>query len=179
MDTLKVCLIPLIILASGCLSRPYVPEVVDKIPTQMYGTSDKIKQQWQEKIQQQGVQFLSLGQDHLISIQAGLLFPEQSPALTWTAYKLLNDIACYLKQFRTISINVVGFSEPYVSPDREHALTLERARVVGNYFWSQGLQSRFIFTEGVGADKPKVAYTKSVDASPNARIEITFRHAAG
>ena len=167
------------ILVAGCQDRPYMPEATDKIPTQMAGTSDRIKQQWQEKIQQQGVQFLSLGQDHLISISAEILFPDQSPSMNWNAYKLLNDIACYLKQFRKISVNVVGFSEPYVSAEREHALTLERARVVGNYLWSQGIESRFIFTEGVGADKPKVAYSVSSDASPNARIEITFRHAAG
>ncbi len=168
-----------LILAAGCQDRPYVPEATDKLPTQMPGTSDKIKEQWQAKIQQQGVQFISLGQDHLISISAELLFPNQSPSLNWKAYKLLNDIACYLKQFRKISVNIVGFSEPYVSAEREHALTLDRARVVGNYLWSQGVESRFIFTEGVGADKPKVAYTVSSDASPNARIEITFRHAAG
>jgi len=176
---IKNYLVLLIFLAAGCQERPYVPESSTKMPRQMAGTSDKSKQKWQAKIQQQGVQFLSLGQDHLISIQAGLLFSEQSPALTWDAYKLLNDIACYLKQFRKISVNVVGFVDPYISAEREHALTLKRARVVGSYLWSQGITSRFIFTEGVGADRPKVAYRKLGDVSQNARIEITFRHAAG
>ena len=50
-------------------------------------------------------------------------------------------------------------------------------QLVGEYFWSQGIDSRFIFTQGLGSDKPVVSFTQGGDSSPNARIEITFRDA--
>ncbi len=61
--------------------------------------------------------------------------------------------------------------------NENRALTLARARAVGDYLWSQGVDSRFIFTHGLGSDKPIVAFTEKGDKSPNSRIEITFRDA--
>jgi intracellular multiplication protein IcmN len=60
---------------------------------------------------------------------------------------------------------------------RERALTLARSRVVGEYLWSQGIDSRLIFTAGLGSDKPITRFSPSGDVSPNARVEITFRDA--
>jgi intracellular multiplication protein IcmN len=62
-----------------------------------------------------------------------------------------------------------------VSVTRERALTLARSRVVGEYLWSQGVDSRFIFTQGLGSDKPIMRFTQGGDFSLNSRIEITFR----
>ena len=64
-----------------------------------------------------------------------------------------------------------------MSPKREHALTQARAREVADYLWSQGIDTRFIFTQGSGSDKPIGAFIERGDASPNSRIEITFRQA--
>lgn len=64
-----------------------------------------------------------------------------------------------------------------MSVKRERALTLARSRVVSEYLWSQGVDSRIIFTQGLGSDKPITSYTLGGDRSPNARVEITFRRA--
>lgn len=163
----------------GCQPRGYVPmdDAAERLPFRVEGTSDRVMSQRQARLQKQGVQFISMGQQHLISVPARLLFPEQSPQLLWPAYGLLNEIACYLQEFRKISVYVTAFSEPCVSAQREHALTLARARSVGDYLWSQDIRSRFVFTQGAGSDKPIVAYNTPRDVSANARIEITFRDA--
>jgi intracellular multiplication protein IcmN len=169
----------LIILAlAGCHSnRQQTFTDVAKVPTQVAGASDRDILKMRDKIVNQGVRIITIGQDYLISIPSTLLFADQSPKINWGAYGLLNDIACYLQQFRKISIYVNAYSNKYVSECREHALTLARARVVSEYLWSQGIESRFIFTQGLGSDKPIVAFTQHGDAALNSRIEITFRHA--
>lgn len=124
---------------------------------------------------QQGVQIISVGQDYLLSVPAVSLFGDQSPRLTRESYKQLNEIACYLRQFRTVGVNVAAHTTRYVSSERDHALSLARAENVANYLWSQGIESRLLFTQGMGSDKPIVTTSHQEDKSPNARVEITFR----
>lgn len=148
-----------------------------RLPHRVEGASDKAIMGMQKGLIHSGVKVITIGQDYLISIPAASLFPSQSPRLTWGSYGLLNKVACYLKQFRKIAVNISSHSSKYVSAKREHALTLARSRAVAEYLWSQGIDSRFIFTEGHGSDKPIIGYLGGGDESPNARVEITFRDA--
>jgi len=173
-----LCFLPWMVffLVIGCQSQKTTTlDDVDKLPTQVFGASDMTIAELQTRIKKSGVQVITIGDDYLISIPSSLLFPDESPQLTWASYQLLNDIACYLQQFRKISVYVRAFSSQYVSRTREHALTLARAKAVGDYLWGQGVQSRFIFTQGLGSDKPIGVFKKSGDDSPNSRVEITFR----
>lgn len=150
-----------------------------KLPTRVDGASDRVIKKMQNDLVREGARVITMGQNYLISIPSALLFADQSPKINWGAYALLNDVACYLQQFRKITVQVNAFSTPYVSCRREHALTLARANAVADYLWSQGIDSRFIFSKGVGIDKPIIAFAKRGDISQNSRIEITFRRAVG
>ena len=161
---------------AGC-SRTAQPAADLDLPTQVNGASDAGIVSLQARLNKAGVNVVSIGQDYLVAIPSGLLFATQSPRLTWESYQLLNNVVCYLQQFRKVTINVSAFSSKYVSKKREHALTLARAEAVAEYLWSQGIDSRFIFTQGAGSDKPIVAFKTRGDLSPNSRIEITFRRA--
>ena len=166
------------LLLFGCKSQPkYTPEEDPalRLPFRVAHTSDKAMIRLQKKLANNGVKVVTIGEDYLVSIPSSALFPDQSPRLTWASYGLLNKVVCYLKEFRKVGVNVTAYSSKYVSAKREHALTLARARAVADYLWSQGIDSRFIFTEGLGSDKPIMAYTQGGDKSPNSRIEITFR----
>lgn len=162
---------------AGCRSR--VPFIIERptLPYKVAGAKDATVMDMQEKFNKEGVRVITIGQDYLVSIPSTALFPSESPQLTWGAYSLLNSVACYLRQFRKVAINVTAFSNKCVSMQRARALTLARARAVGDYLWSQDVKSRFIFTQGLGSDKPIVAFTQGGDKSPNSRIEITFRDA--
>lgn len=164
------------ILLSGCRSV-VIPVDPPKLPTKVDGASDQAIARFRQKIINQGGRVITMGQDYLISIPSNYLFPNQSPQLTWESYALLNSVACYLQQFRKISVYVTAYSTKYVSAPRERALTLARARTVAEYLWSQDVNTRFIFTQGLGSDKPITAHAKCVDGAPNSRIEITFRDA--
>jgi intracellular multiplication protein IcmN len=148
-----------------------------KYPCKILGACDATIMKLTKKLNKKGVKVISIGQDYLISIPAIYLFEPETPHLKWKSYPLLNEIATFLKQFRKIAINVASYSNKYSSPQREHALTLARSRVVSEYLWSQGVDSRLIFTQGLGSDKPIIGYTQGGDNSVNARVEITFRQA--
>jgi intracellular multiplication protein IcmN len=148
-----------------------------KYPCKVLGACDATIMKTMKKFNGQGIKVITAGQDYMISIPASFLFEPESPHLMWKSYTLLNEVAAFLKQFRKIAINVASYSNKYISPQREHALTLARSRVVAEYLWSQGVDSRFLFTQGLGSDKPIMSYTQGGDNSVNARVEITFRRA--
>lgn len=164
----------------GCKSKmPFTPSQEEAVPhpQRVNMSSDTATMKMQKKLASCGVKVITIGEDYLISVPSAALFPNQSPRLTWPGYSLLNNIAKYLKQFHIIGVNVTGYSSRYVSAKREHALTFARAWSVANYLWSQGIDSRFIFTEGMGSDKPIMVSTQGGDKAYNSRIEITFRDA--
>ncbi|WP_233419380.1 type IVB secretion system protein IcmN/DotK [Legionella adelaidensis] len=147
------------------------------LPYKVDGSSDPKMVAMQDAFNRSGIQVISIGQDYLVSIPSAALFANQSPQLTWNSYALLNQVVCYLKLFRKISVSVEGYSGKCNNPHREKVLTAARARAVANYLWSQGIDSRFVFTHGHGSDKPIVNLMSPGDSSPNSRIEITFRDA--
>lgn len=168
----------LVLLAlTGCHKRYNKSDDPPKLPYKVSGARDRIINDQQAKFNKKGVTVISMGQDYLISIPSKLLFANESPEILWPSYALLNAVACYLKQFRKIAINITAFSNKCVSAKHDRALTLARARAVGDYLWSQGVDSRFIFTQGLGSDKPIGTFKKFGDQSPNSRVEITFRDA--
>ncbi len=164
------------LLLFGCNGRiPFSINNAPKLPSKVAGSSDKAVINLQKKLAKCGVKVVTIGENYLISIPAAALFPNQSPNLTWGSYAVLNTVASFLKQFHKVAINVTSYSSKYVSAKRERALTLARARMVADYLWSQGVDSRFIFTVGAGSDKPITRAAQDSDRSPNSRIEITFR----
>ena len=167
----------MVLLMLGGCHKQQLSDDQPKLPYKVDGASDHSMMAMQSRFNKEGIKVITVGQDYMISIPSSALFPNESPQLTWGSYALLNAVACYLKQFREIAINIKAFSNKCVSAKRDRALTLARARAVGDYLWSQGVDSRFIFTEGLGSDKPIVTYAQKADKSPNSRIEITFRDA--
>lgn len=164
----------------GC--RHYVaPPLEDpayKMPRRVTGSSDKILTRMVKHFNQgKVVKVISIGQDYLLAVSSSSLFYNNSPRLTWSSYTTLNRVARFLRHFHKVAITVTSFTPRCGSDRREHALALARARQVGDYLWSQGVDSRFIFTQGAGADKPITRFTNKGDASPSSRIEITFRDA--
>ena len=175
-QSLKACLVLALMYLTACHSKlpPGIIQNESQLPHKVaLGDPEIIK--LEKRLAGQGVQITSIGQDSLLSIPAKSLFNDQSPRLTRESYKQLNDIACYLRQFRTVGLNVAAFTSRYVSSKREHALSVARAHTIANYLWSQGIDSRLLFTQGMGSDKPIVTSSRPSDKSPNARVEITFR----
>lgn len=160
---------------AGCHRQRMVEQA--ELPYKVLGTSDPALMATQARLDKLGIRVITIGQDYMISLPSVVLFPQESPRILWGSYKILNDVVCYLKQFRKVSVTVTAYSNKCASMKRAHALTLARAKAVANYLWSQGIDSRFIFTQGLGSDKPIEATMQGGDKSANSRIEIIFREA--
>lgn len=174
-----LCCLIIVILCLGhmaCSKRtvPREPMQAD-LPKKVYGASDKQIVKMQYALNKQNVKVIAIGQNYLVSIPSAYLFADQSPRLRWGSYAVLNDVVAYLKQFRKVSVFVDSYSGAYMSAKRERALTQARATAVGNYLHDQGIDTRLIFTEGHGSDKPIMRTKVGGDGSFNSRIEITFR----
>lgn len=166
----------IVLMFTACNQKHFVPshEGEKLMPRRVATATDQQRVALQTELRNHSVTVISIGEQYLVSIPAKCLFFDQSPRLTWTSYRVLNKVVDYLKQFRKVSVHVTGYAAQYVSRQREHALTLKRARMVSKYLFSQGIDARFVFSEGAGSNKPIVAYPGGGDASPDARIEITF-----
>ena len=177
LKTVPIALLFAVVQLAAC-SEHYVPEEqAPQLPCKLRGACDATVNKYLKKLNKRGVQVITLGQDYLISISAVELFDDETAHLKWASYGLLNEIAVLLKQFRKVAITITSFSSKYVSVQRERALTLARSRVVSEYLWSQGVDSRLLFAQGLGSDKPLMSFTQGGDSSANARVEITFRDA--
>ncbi|TAL63499.1 MAG: protein LphA [Legionella sp.] len=162
---------------SACRRDNYIPDDVRTLPCKVQGACDATIAKYLRSFHKRGIKVVTMGQDYMISIPASALFAEQTAHLKWGSYGLLNDIAFFMKQFRKVAVNINSYSSKYISVQRERSLTTARSRVVGEYLWSQGIDSRLVFTQGLGSDKPITSYRQGGDKSPNARVEITFRRA--
>jgi intracellular multiplication protein IcmN len=159
---------------TGCQhSEPF--SSFNRLPQRLSGASDTKVIKMQADFKKQDILVVTMGQNYLISIPVKLIFPTQSPQLSWAAYGLLSDVTCFLKLFRKEAVYVTGYSNRCAMESRERALTMARARTVSDYLWSQGVDSRFMFVQGLGSDKPIIPNKPKPDSPPNARIEITFR----
>ncbi|WP_367606364.1 OmpA family protein [Legionella sp. W05-934-2] len=160
----------------ACASRqPTRNPLGNDLPKKVYGASDRKIIDLQRALNKRGIKVISIGQNYLVSIPSAYLFADQSPRIRWGSYAVLNDVVDYLKQFRKVSVYVDAYTSPYLTAEREKALTLARATKVGNYLRDQGIDSRFVFTQGHGSDKPIRRSKNGGDGSLNSRIEITFR----
>lgn len=173
----SVLIVSIITLMVGCQSHVFSPaqDNTPKLPRHVKGASDARMIALQTRLNQRGAKVITIGQEYLVSIPSSILFADESPRLRWKSYDILNQCVSFLKQFRKVSVYVTAYSEPYGTRQRQFALTEARARAVGDYLWSQGINSRFIFTLGAGSTRPIVSCGPHDDTSPNSRVELVFK----
>jgi intracellular multiplication protein IcmN len=177
-QSLKTIMMLLLIGFGGCQShwKPSQQERNQSLPKSVRNVSDKQIIQQMRSLESQNVTVITLGQDYLISIPSAMLFANHSPRLTWSSYRLLNEIVTYLRNFRIVGMTVTSYTKPYRSQHRTGALAKARSMKVANYLWSQGVDSRLMTTDGVVVTCPYTYCRQKNGISMHSRIEITFRN---
>ena len=157
--------------------HPYVPPLPEapKLPARIRDACDPRITATKEALRGRGIQVIEMGQMHLLSVPADILFPDQSPRLTWDSYNTLNCIVCYMRAYRKIKTTITTFANLYVSFSRAKALTKARSEAVAHYLWTQDVKSQMIITRGQGSEKPIVVSPMGGDHGMNSRVEISFR----
>lgn len=164
-----------LILISACNSNRYWDEGPMQLPSHKKERDpDRLKQE--QRLKHEGVYVFQTGQYTMVSIPAGLIFAEHSPKISWGSYGVLNDVACYIRMFRKVELEVNVFEYCHDTRGRIWALSLARASEVAKYLVGQGIDGRIVTARGLGNDKPIMANECSNASSlANSRIEISFK----
>lgn len=137
--------------------------------------TDKRMYKLTAKLESEGVDVISLGQEYRVIIPSGKIFYAKSPRIRWSQYGILNDVVDYLKQFRTISVTVSAYSKDE-NRARAGALSYARSEGIANYLWSQAIDTRIIHTQSHDVESYKCcAEQKDINPHVESRIEIWFR----
>lgn len=168
-------LIGCVILLSACHNNAYWDEGPMQLPSHKKERDPaRLKQEQLLKIE--GVSVIQTGQYYMVSIPAGLIFAQHSPKISWGSYAILNDVACYIRMFRKVELEVDVFEYCHDTRGRIWALSLARASEVARYLVGQGVDGRIVIARGLGNDKPIMANECSNASSlANSRIEIYFK----
>jgi len=137
--------------------------------------SDPEKIRMERKLRAENIQVIQQGQYILISIPAALIFANHSPVITWHSYSYLNDVACFIKMYRKVEVEVNAYDMKCDKHQRMLALTQLRAENIANYLISQNIDSRIVFTRGMANDKPIMKTDREEYLYANSRIEILFK----
>lgn len=134
--------------------------------------NDTIRVTVPDTLQYQGAQdpnrIFPMGKTTFQSIK----FQTGSDELTRTSFKTLNDIAQSLKNFPTVSLQVLGFTDNTGSVATNQALSVKRAQAVVNYLVGQGIDSYRLEAVGKGTQDP-VGSNKTADGRVlNRRVEF-------
>ncbi|OGT50647.1 MAG: hypothetical protein A3F17_04740 [Gammaproteobacteria bacterium RIFCSPHIGHO2_12_FULL_41_15] len=175
---LKLASLLVVCIIMACQPAWHPPVEKDVLPARVKGTSDKRRIEDISTLRHSGIKVITIGQDYMVSIPAKVIFPDESPRITWAGYDTLNQVAAFIAEFRKVAVNVTAYTSFYRSIDRTNALSHARAVNVANYLWTQGIDTRLMIEEGRGLSNPIVGNcSPHGDKSKNARVEITFRDA--
>lgn len=171
--TILLVILSLVLLACR-QANPYQEQEVLTLPTHLEPV-DPQKLQLERRLITERIQVIQMGQYVLIDIPAALVFNQHSPKINSNSYEILNDVACYIKTFRKVEINVNVHDFCIDKQQRMFALTRVRSSAVANYLISQGIDSRLVITRGLANDKPIMKNECNENVLANSRIEISFK----
>jgi intracellular multiplication protein IcmN len=135
---------------------------------------DKLKQE--QRLKTAGLSVIQTGQYTMVSIPAAMIFAQHSPKISWASYAILNDVACYIRMFRKVEVEVNVFEYCRDTHHRIFALSLARASEVAEYLVGQGIDGRIVTARGLGNDKPIMRNEcDNATSIANSRIEISFK----
>ena len=121
----------------------------------------------------EGVVLMPKGDSLRIILPDDLFFRFGTPMLKKNKTAALDQVATLLHSYgATATVQIIGYTDPVASDERNQQLSSARARAVLAYFWSQGLDPDHLYALGYGAHN-LAGDPHDVDANAaNRRVEI-------
>ena len=105
------------------------------------------------------------------------MFAFDSPRMKGGAHPELDKLADVLQKHRTLTIQIVGHTDPFGTAEYDLNLTQLRAKAVADYLAMQNVSDLSILSEGRGAQDNSNENLATYDPSLKRRIEIYIRQA--
>lgn len=100
-------------------------------------------------------------------------FQSGKTILTTNSYAVLDVIAELIQQYPSNRWAIDGHTDNTGSPDKNLALSEQRAQAVADYLVSKGVTATNLFVNGYGQDKPIADNATAEGRKQNRRVEIT------
>lgn len=131
------------------------------------------------QLQSSSSQVTQQGNDTVITVAGGFLFPSNKATLRNESADTLDKIAFVLKQRPDTEILVEGHTDSSGADDRNQELSEERAQSVASYLEAHGVPRDKITTKGLGASDPVASNESREGRAANRRVTIVVRRKEG
>lgn len=139
---------------------------------------DRENQELRQQLVGTGVQVKKVGDSVQLSMASDVTFKTDSSDISASFYPTLSSVAKVLKKYDRTNIVVAGYTDSTGTAEHNQTLSEQRARSVGGYLISQGINSNRIFTKGFGQRNPVASNSTADGRAQNRRVVIILRQAA-
>jgi outer membrane protein OmpA-like peptidoglycan-associated protein len=139
------------------------------------GSLDKQDAELRQRLEGTGVRVIKEGNSIQLSMASDVTFATDSADIRSAFYPALSSVAIVLNKYNNTNIVVSGFTDNTGTADYNQRLSEERARSVGNFLMSQGVNPDRVFTRGFGMRHPIASNATPAGRSLNRRVVITVR----
>jgi outer membrane protein OmpA-like peptidoglycan-associated protein len=105
----------------------------------------------------------------------GINFATGSAKILPNSFKVLDGAVAVLKEFPTMRIRIEGHTDNVGKPDKNQALSENRANAVRDYFVKKGIDASRLEAKGYGEAKPVQDNKTAAGRAANRRIEFHVR----
>lgn len=127
------------------------------------------------------IQVVNIGETIQIIAPSDRLFGPATANLQSGSRDVLHNIAGLIKTYHTDKIKVAAYTDTTVgngiSQDKAGvALTNSQAQAVSSYLWSQGIDTRYVYSVGYGSADPVATNSTAKGQYHNRRVVISFQY---
>jgi len=133
---------------------------------------DAQEQEMREQLAGTGVQVVREGNQLELVMPGNITFPTNEYAIRDTFLPVLDSVSAVLYKYTDSRIQVIGHTDSTGTLDYNYGLSERRARSVGNYLASKGVDQNRIIAQGVGPDQPIANNDTEAGRAVNRRVEL-------
>ena len=125
-----------------------------------------------EQLAGTGVQVVRVGNQLELVMPGNVTFPTNEYSIRDSFFPVLDSVSSILYKYTDTRIQVEGHTDSTGALDYNYGLSDRRARSVGNYLASKGVDQNRIITQGAGPDQPIASNETEAGRAQNRRVEL-------
>ena len=174
---LGVCCFLLTACGSGAVSNTPTaygdaqPNTLHVLWQGLFGRHKTLKQ----RLEQRGIQLVIVADNILLILPSDQFFDHNSPNRIVANDFILNDVARLLRRVQKVEIKISAYTDRSQSPARAEGLTRQQAHDIAHYLSKQGVDARFLVSDGFGQRSPVATNNTQRGRLLNRRIVISLR----
>ncbi|MBT8146788.1 MAG: OmpA family protein [Gammaproteobacteria bacterium] len=133
---------------------------------------DAQEREMREQLAGTGVQVMRVGDQLELVMPGNVTFPTNEYSIRDSFFPVLDSVSAILYKYTDTRIQVTGHTDSTGALDYNYGLSDRRARSVGNYLASKGVDQNRIITQGVGPDQPIASNESEAGRAQNRRVEL-------